>query len=432
LKSIFTILILILPFLSLSQIVKGTAQSAETKQGLAYASVLIKGTDIGTLTDDNGYFELNYPEEHENDSLTIQYIGYSPVTVTIQSVQEDAIVFLTPRDSEIEAVIVTPVDADSIMLMVRKNFKANHFREKQKQKGFSRANYRNEGNLFQVSESSYERLMTLNGERIRQKIKPIKSRMVIDSSAYKELNQIFNFKKDTLFVEPYNFIGIGHGFGAGQSSTNRRIQNVYEYIDTYEYEGREVYEINEKSYWKGVYFVARNYLIDVEKYGVLSYKTITTNAETINSSIPFVARAALTILGYKVKLNGFNSNIYYRYNGDFFELDKGNYKFEFDIARKGEWVVGQLDQEFYLQSAEANNEEVKQFYYEQTDIVSQFEDDYFDGFFHLPTTEKTLEKIDVIREKNKNFEGNIASDRHTKWGKKQDKKKKRREAKGNK
>ncbi len=55
--------------------IEGKVYDLQSEEPLAYVKVLIKGTALGTLTDDEGHFEFNNICEKEND-LVFSYIGY--------------------------------------------------------------------------------------------------------------------------------------------------------------------------------------------------------------------------------------------------------------------------------------------------------------------------------------------------------------------
>lgn len=61
--------------------ISGTV-TGEDGEGLPGASVVVKGTTVGTTTDVNGAFNLNVPPDAQ--ALVISYIGYTPAEVPIQ------------------------------------------------------------------------------------------------------------------------------------------------------------------------------------------------------------------------------------------------------------------------------------------------------------------------------------------------------------
>ena len=65
------------------KVVKGTIKSADEGTGLPGASVSVKGTVIGTITDVNGNYEIGVPSE--TATLVISFIGYKTQEVAVGS-----------------------------------------------------------------------------------------------------------------------------------------------------------------------------------------------------------------------------------------------------------------------------------------------------------------------------------------------------------
>jgi hypothetical protein len=61
---------------------------SETGQGIAFASIGIKGKNIGTVANENGNFELNLLKCEEDDSLKISAIGYKTKAYTVSQVRQ--------------------------------------------------------------------------------------------------------------------------------------------------------------------------------------------------------------------------------------------------------------------------------------------------------------------------------------------------------
>ena len=62
--------------------VNGTVTSQDDGQPVIGASVLVVGTQVGTVTDANGRFELSVPEG--KSTLRITYVGMEPIEVVNQ------------------------------------------------------------------------------------------------------------------------------------------------------------------------------------------------------------------------------------------------------------------------------------------------------------------------------------------------------------
>ena len=74
---------------------------------LPYASVLWKGSDKGTITDENGKFSLSV--SGKNVVLEISFLGYEPKQVKVASGQtENLRIALAPSNIVLNEIVVKP------------------------------------------------------------------------------------------------------------------------------------------------------------------------------------------------------------------------------------------------------------------------------------------------------------------------------------
>ncbi len=85
-------------------IVKGKVLSSDTSEELIGVTVMVKGTNTGTITDVNGDYSLNVPED--NSVLVFSYIGYKLQEITVEG-RKIINVQLAPDVEELEGVVVT-------------------------------------------------------------------------------------------------------------------------------------------------------------------------------------------------------------------------------------------------------------------------------------------------------------------------------------
>lgn len=107
----FTVLFLPLLWLGLSlpamaqvRLVKGTVLEKATQTPVAGATVVLKGTTEGTITDANGEFSINVPDE--SAVLVIQFIGYTPQEIAVGT-QSSLTVHLEENIAMLGDVVVT-------------------------------------------------------------------------------------------------------------------------------------------------------------------------------------------------------------------------------------------------------------------------------------------------------------------------------------
>lgn len=82
---------------------KGKVIDSENKNGLPGVNVVIKGTQVGTITDVNGEFTIDVPDE--NATLTFSFIGYISQDILVKGLSYINVI-LVPGQNELEGVVV--------------------------------------------------------------------------------------------------------------------------------------------------------------------------------------------------------------------------------------------------------------------------------------------------------------------------------------
>ena len=72
-----------------SQIIEGKIIDSETKEELSYVNIGIPNSTIGTITNENGRFKLDYNGKSENMEVRITMIGYKSETFSIKELQKE-------------------------------------------------------------------------------------------------------------------------------------------------------------------------------------------------------------------------------------------------------------------------------------------------------------------------------------------------------
>jgi TonB family protein len=90
---------------ALNEGLTGKVMDSEEKVPLPGVNVLVKGTNIGTVTDANGQFSLPY--QGENVTLVINYIGFNSQEVKVETPKENLSITLQPDQQSLSEVVVT-------------------------------------------------------------------------------------------------------------------------------------------------------------------------------------------------------------------------------------------------------------------------------------------------------------------------------------
>jgi len=83
--------------------VSGRVVDEKTNEGIPFAPVMVKGTSIGTSTDDDGNFTMNLPADYS--ALIVQYLGYQKQEIT--NFSSSIVIKMNPNVQALEEVVVT-------------------------------------------------------------------------------------------------------------------------------------------------------------------------------------------------------------------------------------------------------------------------------------------------------------------------------------
>jgi hypothetical protein len=115
-KVIFIFLLVNFNVVAYNQVIKGTVLEDKTNNPVI-ATVYLNGTFVGTLTDQDGYFELDI-SKYATMPLTISSVGYYSVTLKDYSYDKPLKVNLTPKIYELRGVNI----ADRSLSRKRKEY----------------------------------------------------------------------------------------------------------------------------------------------------------------------------------------------------------------------------------------------------------------------------------------------------------------------
>src|ERR1700685_3444540 len=90
-----------------TRIIKGVVSDSYTREYLPSASVSIKGSGMGVITNANGSFTIPVPVSKNKTILIISYSGYETDTAEIGSSRNNFLIFLIPLVNNLHDVVVT-------------------------------------------------------------------------------------------------------------------------------------------------------------------------------------------------------------------------------------------------------------------------------------------------------------------------------------
>ncbi|HLV37825.1 carboxypeptidase-like regulatory domain-containing protein [Xanthomarina sp.] len=147
-KLIFGTLVLLCGFSSFSQTeLKNSVLDAESFQPLESASVYVKNTTIGTITNADGKFVLVVPDKFKSDTLVVSSIGFKSYKVPVNEFDSSFDVYLEPDVASLDEILLVadsrPKTGNDIMLRALERLPENLPESAYMEKGFVRHKERN-------------------------------------------------------------------------------------------------------------------------------------------------------------------------------------------------------------------------------------------------------------------------------------------------
>ncbi len=88
---------------------RGKVFDGENQTPLMDSHIFIHGTNIGTISGENGEFSLNVPLKYANNSLTVSFVGYSSFEQKISNLQRHELqISMKPELIVLDEVVISP------------------------------------------------------------------------------------------------------------------------------------------------------------------------------------------------------------------------------------------------------------------------------------------------------------------------------------
>ena len=99
------VLFLLFPLINIAQTFSGKIIDKKTQQPVETVSVYFDNTTIGTTTDKDGIFSINYTEAIQS-TLVISYLGYEKVLISDYRTKNNITIELVEAENELDAVYI--------------------------------------------------------------------------------------------------------------------------------------------------------------------------------------------------------------------------------------------------------------------------------------------------------------------------------------
>lgn len=122
---------------------------------LGMAAIQLKNTQLGGLSNDNGWFEIPIPKMNLKDSLKVSYVGYSPQSLSIKNYQHgDTLrVYIASAAETKGEVVVIAMNARGVLVKAIDNMKKNFLFDSLIATGFYRQYHKENGKYVRLLEA---------------------------------------------------------------------------------------------------------------------------------------------------------------------------------------------------------------------------------------------------------------------------------------
>jgi len=165
-KSISTKTAAVILIISIFTVISGYAQTkqisgkiidATTKKPLPFVSVIISGTNIGTVTNTQGEFKINFNDSLKHRNLQLRYIGYKNKNIPIDDIKENYLkIKLNPSSVKIDEIVVRPDNPKELFRKVLNKIPENYTEKPNKEIGFYREYIKKRKKYVSISEAAVE------------------------------------------------------------------------------------------------------------------------------------------------------------------------------------------------------------------------------------------------------------------------------------
>lgn len=134
-------------------VVNGVVKNSNNNRRVEYANITVKGSNIGTVTNENGEFTLKIKNALQNRLIVISHVGYISSQISVDTKAKNKLtITLTPQNTLLDEVIIRG-DAHNIVLNAIRNIKLNYEDKNCMLTGFYRETARKRQHYINISEA---------------------------------------------------------------------------------------------------------------------------------------------------------------------------------------------------------------------------------------------------------------------------------------
>ncbi len=219
-----------------SQIIifRGRVIDREEKDALPYTSISVLRSNIGTISNSDGDFELKIPGEMKLDTVVFSCLGYRLYRQPINEITEEPqTIYLQPTSVQLKEIKVSVINPDVILSKILDKISFNYSRDPEIMTSFYREVLKQDNDYIDIAEALMEiRKAPYENDFAQDKVKFIKGRKSMDVKPFQYID--FKIQGGPYYITMLDVVKTLDSFLDP------------EFRDFYKYSLEEIVELNER------------------------------------------------------------------------------------------------------------------------------------------------------------------------------------------
>ena len=114
------------PASNITKTISGKIIDDKNGEILAFSSIGILNGNIGTITNNDGFFILTIPSEYINDTIVITHIGYFNNVIPVMKINNDTVFRMEQQFISLPEIVIRNSASDELIRKAIKNIKTNY------------------------------------------------------------------------------------------------------------------------------------------------------------------------------------------------------------------------------------------------------------------------------------------------------------------
>lgn len=312
--------------------VEGIIFAKETRETLPFASISLKNFALGTISNEQGKFDIYIPKSMRQDTLLVSYIGFNSYEIPLKNIQKPISVPLETANNVLDEIVLSNLSPLEYIKMAVKYMESNAPQTPFDTQAYYREKFIENGKIIDKNEAVFKTYYPSYGDSSKNQhqlvlFKPAENRQQfqfmrewIDERAAKEKKkadkkgEVYDEEKydgniDIDFGGPQSVIDLDIYHGDAANYLNPKHYNKYEYSfgDETSLHGEALVTVIFKSK-KSIENIrdSGKILISKDNYAIAQVQT------SGKFSLPFLVRPVFFALGLKVENPSFQTTISYQ------------------------------------------------------------------------------------------------------------------------